>query len=113
MHELSLAQGMLRIIDAQRAIDGFDQVLQVRVQIGVLSCVEPDALRFCFEAVRKDTAAAAAELVLEMIPGRGRCCACDLEAEIETHLDPCPACGAYGLAIQGGDDLRVVSLEVA
>jgi hydrogenase nickel incorporation protein HypA/HybF len=52
MHELSIADGIVEHC-ADRANGA--RVLRVRLEIGVLSCVTADALRFCFDVCAKDT----------------------------------------------------------
>ena len=51
MHEMSLAEGVLQIVEDAARSQGFSQVTAVRLEIGRLSSVEPEALRFCFDVV--------------------------------------------------------------
>ena len=71
MHELSLAEGVVRIAEDAAAGAGHAQVTAVWVEIGALSAVEPEALRFCFHAVARDTRVRGARLEIVPVPGHG------------------------------------------
>ena len=112
MHEMSLAQNVREIIE-QAAIDqGFSRVRTVWLEIGRLSCVEPEAMRFCFDSAMQGSVAAGAALEIMDTPGRGRCAQCGQESEIEHIYDACPCCGSFGLQVVAGDAMRVKELEV-
>lgn len=113
MHELALASEVVAIIEQAALSDRFGRVVEVHLEVGRLSCVEPDALRFCFEAIRGGTIASGAELVMTLVPGRARCRKCGTESELDSHFDPCPGCGAFGMEITGGNSMKVTGLEVA
>jgi hydrogenase nickel incorporation protein HypA/HybF len=112
MHELSLATSLLQIAQEQAELEKFDKVMEIHVDVGRLSCIEPDALSFCFEAIRADSIASEAKLVLTIVPGLARCRSCALEAELNNHFDPCPSCGAFGMEVLSGNTMRVTGLEV-
>ncbi len=112
MHEMSLAEGIVQLIEESAAKEGFSSVKLVAVEIGRLSSVEPEALAFCFDAVARGSIAEGARLEIENVPGQGVCLQCGAEVEIEALYDPCSKCGAYGLRVTGGTEMRVKELEV-
>jgi len=112
LHELSLILNLLRILDEQAAAHHFEKVRAVRLEVGKLSCVEPEALQLSFEVARKGTIAEEATLHITRVPGRAWCDACEEEFSVDTHFEPCPRCGAIGLWPSSGNDLRVAELEV-
>jgi len=112
MHELSLAESILETIEEAAQRDGFVRVRTVRLEIGRLSCVEPEALAFCFEAVMRDSIADGAQLDIIALPGSGWCAHCAATVAMETSYDACPQCGAYHLKIISGTEMRVKELEV-
>lgn len=112
MHELSLAENMLQIIEESAAEQGFIRVKTVWVEIGQLSCVEKDALRFCFSTVVDGTVAQQAALEIIDIPGRCRCVQCGCEAAISTLYDACPNCGCYATDVIRGNEIRISEMEV-
>lgn len=112
MHELSLAQGIVEIVcDAARA-ERFTRVRRVRIAVGALAAVEPDALAFGFEMASRGTVVEGAELSIERPPGAGYCLGCSAEVKLAERGEPCPACGSHRVMVSGGEDLRVIDLEV-
>lgn len=113
MHEMSLAEGVLGVIeDAQRA-QRFERVRVVRLEIGQLAAVELEALRFAFDVVKRDSVAAGAELEVVSVPGAAWCMKCGDTVAVAGRGDGCPVCGSYQLQVTDGDQLRVKELELA
>lgn len=113
MHEMSLAEGVLQIVEDVAQRDGFSRVTAVRLEIGRLSSIEPEALRFCFEAVVRGSVADGARLEIVDTPGAGWCLHCSETVAIGALYDPCPQCGGYQVQPTGGTEMRVMDLEVA
>lgn len=112
MHEMSFAEGVLQILEEAAGSQNFSRVKTVWLEIGRLSSVEPEAMRFCFDAVTRDSLAAGARLEIIDVPGSAQCFACGRTVEIVAVYDPCPACGGFGLHPVGGTEMRVKELEV-
>ena len=112
MHELSLSQGMLGVIEDAARRDGFARVKTVWLEVGRLASVELEALRFCFDVVTRGSCAEGARLEIDSPPGRAWCLACSEAVVIETALSACPLCGSQQLQVTGGNDMRVRELEV-
>ncbi len=113
MHEMALCQGMVELIEEQRAVNGFDRVERVIVEIGVLGHVDPHALEFAFDVGARGTSAESATLEIREIPGRGWCMDCSQTIEITARGDGCPACGGYQIIVEQGEEMRLKELEVA
>ena len=64
MHEMSLCQNIMEIIDQQQKKHEIHEVTDIWLEIGALSCVEQSAVEFCFEIMRKDTVAENCQLHL-------------------------------------------------
>ncbi|HEX7155803.1 MAG TPA: hydrogenase maturation nickel metallochaperone HypA [Burkholderiaceae bacterium] len=113
MHEMSLALSVLRIVeDAARAHEGA-RVTAVRLEIGALAAVEPEALRFCFDAVTRDSIAAGARLDIDETPGGGWCLGCGKQVRIAAAGEACPLCGSYQVQATAGTAMRVKDFEIA
>ncbi|MDH2916133.1 MAG: hydrogenase maturation nickel metallochaperone HypA [Gallionella sp.] len=112
MHEMSLAESALDVIKDASGKQGFKRVKTVWLEIGKLSCVEKDAMRFCFDAVIKDSLAEGAKLEIVETEGQGRCTQCGNEMQIATLYEACSKCGSFGLQVIAGDAMRVKELEV-
>ncbi len=113
MHEMSLAQSVREIIEDAARSQGFRQVRTVWLEIGQLSCVEKEAMRFCFDAAMKGSVGEGARLEIVDTPGQGKCTRCGHEAQIAALYEACAECGSYGMQVIAGDAMRVKELEVA
>lgn len=112
MHEMSLCEGVLQVIEDHAASQGFSQVKKVWLEIGALAGVDPEAMRFGFDAVMKDTLADGAELEIIGLPGLAWCMQCSKQVSVSARFDACPDCNSYQLQITGGDEMRIKELEV-
>lgn len=112
MHEISLCENIREIIEEQATASGFSKVNCVWLQVGPLSCVEPDALRFGFDVVMRGSVAEGARLDIETPEASAFCLACFETVAVRHRLDVCPSCGAGELQIKSGEELRIRELEV-
>ena len=112
MHEMSLCEGILQILQDEAVAQSFRRVRMVCLDIGELAAVEVDALRFCFDVVCRDSLAEGAILRIERSPGRGWCMACGDSIAVASRLDACPVCGSHQVQVTGGDAMRIKELEV-
>ena len=112
MHELSLLENVLEILQDNAATQGFNQVKKVCLEIGRLSCVEPEALRFGFDQVMKNTLADHAELEIIQTDGAGICGQCGQLVQLETLHDPCAVCGSFEVSITQGNEMKIKELRV-
>lgn len=108
MHELALMRSLVDTVEARRP-EG--RVVVVRLEVGRLSCVLPDALRFCFDLCARGSVLEGAELEIAEIQGRASCRTCGREGPIEPPVPLCP-CGSSDLDILAGSELRLKELEV-
>ena len=113
MHEMALAESMLDIAEQAARDDGARRIIVVRVEIGALSHVEPDALRFCFDVVTRGSPAEGARLDVEITPGAAWCMPCGTTVPLARRGESCPNCGSHQLAVCAGDAMRVIEIEVA
>ena len=113
MHEMSLAEGVLQVIEDAAQRDHFSKVTTVWLEIGQLSGVEPQAMAFCFDAVTRGSVAEGARLEIVATPGVGWCMAGAKSVPMNEVFGECPDCGGYQLQVTGGTEMRVKELEVA
>ena len=112
MHELALAENVLQMIDDAAQANGFHHVRKIVLEIGKLAAVDPAAMRFCFDAVVRETVADGAVLEIEEIPGSGWCANCAVIVPMDGAVAACPQCGSFGLQSRSGRELRLKALEV-
>ncbi len=109
MHELSIAESVVRIASAHAA---GRRVTRVDLRVGHLRQVVPASLEFSFELLADGTAVEGAELVIETVPAAGRCRTCGDESEQEGLPLRCARCGGLDVEVTGGEELLVDSLEL-
>jgi hydrogenase nickel incorporation protein HypA/HybF len=112
MHEMSLVESMIELIESESRTRGFARVRTVRLAVGALGHVEPEAMRFCFDAVTRGTIAEGARLEIRTVPGEAWCLDCGKRVAIAERYGACPECGRHQVQITGGDALRLEELEV-
>ncbi|PYF02696.1 hydrogenase-3 nickel incorporation protein HypA [Rhodopseudomonas faecalis] len=112
MHEMALCESVIEIIEREAQQQNFSKVRAVWLEIGALSHVEPEALRFCFSAVSRNTIAAEARFEIIGVPGEAWCMKCAATVPLAQRYEPCPRCGGHQLQVTAGEELRVKELEV-
>jgi hydrogenase nickel incorporation protein HypA/HybF len=113
MHELSLVESILQIIEEYAEREGFSRVTSLRLSCGKLSCVVPQALRFAFEVQSKGTRAEGASLELEVLPAAIHCLVCGKDVTIDRFEAQCPVCNGYDvMLLRGTEELKLVELDV-
>ncbi|MFF8900358.1 hydrogenase maturation nickel metallochaperone HypA [Streptomyces lydicus] len=111
MHEMSIALAVVEQVEGAARPAGAGAVHSVRLQVGELAGVVPDALAFSFELACAGTALEGAELVLDPVPARARCGPCD--RTWSTGMPPqlsCPACGGATAELLSGRELQISSV---
>lgn len=109
MHEMAITQGIIELCEGYSS---GRRILSVDVEIGALSSVVPDAVRFCFEACSSGTLLEGAKLNIYKVAGRGTCGKCGADMALESLYDPCVACGVFGVTVTAGEEMRVREIEV-
>jgi hydrogenase nickel incorporation protein HypA/HybF len=112
MHELSLLENVREILEDHALNQNFSKVTKVTLEIGKLSCVEPEALRFGFDVVMKDSLAENAELIITELDGIGLCQQCGQQLVLETLYDPCGSCGSPYVKILQGREMKIKDMVV-
>lgn len=112
MHELSIMECALQQALEQARLAGATKVHAVRLRIGALSGVVPEALQFAFEALAPGTTAEDARLDLEFVPARFWCGACQTEFQADTMFAECPGCSNPSGVLRTGRELELASMEI-
>ena len=112
MHELSLLENVREILESHAQNQQFTKVIRITLEIGTLSCVEPDALRFGFDVVMKGSPAEEAKLVITESDGVGICEKCGQHTVMGTLYDPCRSCGSPFVNVIQGAEMKIKDLLV-
>jgi len=112
LHELSLLENVKDILQDHAIAENFTQVKKITLEIGQLSCVEPEALRFAFDAVMKDSIAANAKLVLSELKGLGICQQCNKQTPLANLYNACQFCDHPFVNVTQGHEMKIKDLIV-
>ncbi len=112
MHEMSLAEGILQLVEETARREQAQRVKTVVLEIGQLSSVEASALEFCFSAVATEGPARGTRLVIVDVPGAGECLACGLAVPMDSLFGICSGCGSHRLRPTAGTEMRVREIEI-
>lgn len=112
MHEMSLMESVLEIACETAVRNGAVKVKSIRLDVGMLSHVDPEALIFCYDAIRRGSIAEDAELKISRIAGEGWCRDCAKTVPMTERFDLCPECGQCQIEMTAGDEMKIRDLEV-
>ena len=112
MHEMSLMESIVEIACETAVKNNAAKVTVIKIDVGILSHVNPEALLFCYDAIRRGSIAEEAELVINRVAGEGWCLDCAKTVPLTERFGACPECGQYHVQITAGEELKVRELEV-
>jgi len=107
VHELAITEGVVATVAGR--VPGA-KVTGVRLEIGALSGVVADSVRFCFDLVTEGTNLEGARLEITETAGRCRCRACGGEFEPDGPIPVCP-CGGIEIEVLSGQELKIASVQ--
>jgi hydrogenase nickel incorporation protein HypA/HybF len=112
MHELGIANSVLEAVRTEMVRYPGMYPRRVGVRIGELAAIDPDALRFCFEAMILHTDLESLQLGIERCPRCHRCEVCGRDFVVRNYDLRCPECASLETTFVSGDDLGLAYLEV-
>ena len=113
LHELSIVETLIEQIEKEVFQSGHEgRIVQLNLVIGRFSGVNADSIRFAFELLSPDTKLAGTNLSIEEPRAVCRCEDCKAETEIDELAALCPVCGSIHVAMTGGQDLMLNSIEL-
>lgn len=102
----------LQVLEDEAKRQHFSKVKTVWLEIGAMSGVEVEAMRFCFDVVIRHTLADGAKLEIIEVPAETWCLNCTQTVTVKQRYDACPHCGSYQLQVTRGEEMRIKELEV-
>jgi hydrogenase nickel incorporation protein HypA/HybF len=112
MHELSVAQSIVDIIQQYIPAGNKAPVKCVRIKVGTMAGIVPDSLEFCFSAITAGTKLEGTLLAIDYIPFMLQCKTCSVVSENEFGTVVCPNCGSYETTMISGNELQVSEIEL-
>lgn len=111
MHELSITEGLLKIVLDEVEKHSISRVNTVKLKIGELTGVQAAALTFCFEQLTKDTPVEGADLQIDSVPIKVKCLDCQEVFSADDHSFFCPGCSGLHTELLSGRELYVHEIE--
>ena len=113
MHEVAIMTEAVRMASESAQAAGAGRISVLRLRIGALSGVVPDALHFAWEVVRRDTPLAGARLEIESVAAACWCATCRAEFESKEFFAECPRCHDVSGDLRRGREMEIAAIEVA
>jgi hydrogenase nickel incorporation protein HypA/HybF len=112
MHELSIADALVRQVESIVAREGAARATIITVEIGAFSGVDPDALSAVFPFVA-EVSPATAKATLHIVPATATATCQDCGTSCETtEFSSCAKCGSTRVNVRDGRSLNLRSVEV-
>lgn len=119
MHELSMADGILKAVIANAEQNDATEVIEVTVEIGKLALLNPEQVKFMLDVLSEDTIANGAKFTMEEIPIEIECKECDYvgiaDGDDLDHYSPiveCPKCESKLVNVTNGKDCIVKNIII-
>lgn len=114
MHEISLAQSVIDIVEGYARREGFKKVNVLKLSFGRLSGLDTETLGFAFSIQAEGTIAEGARLEFDIRPARITCGSCGDESICNGPFEArCPGCGGEKVRLTGGtEELKLLELDV-
>ncbi|MBN2135051.1 MAG: hydrogenase maturation nickel metallochaperone HypA [Acidobacteria bacterium] len=112
MHELSVAESIINSLEKLKEQENFCVIRSINIEIGHLSGIDIQALRFALDSIKKHTLLS--EAVINLIPMSItiRCLDCDALTRIKDYEFICGSCGSESVEMETGDSILITELEV-
>ena len=113
VHEVSIVEALIAEVESQAAAaDHAGRVTRLEVEIGRLSGINVDSIRFAFELLAPGTRLEGAELRIDEPKAVCVCRRCGGRSIIDELVFDCPACGSVEVTLEGGDQMLLRSIEL-
>ncbi len=110
MHEISICQSIIKTIEAELEEDQFQNVREIHVKIGVLSCVEPKVLTHVFTYIIEGTPFNKSSLYTDFVEILATCEHCKKNFNVEDYRFVCPDCEKPTSTIIEGNELTIYKI---
>jgi len=121
VHEISIAGAIIdSVLDCAKKNDA-KKVEEIFIEVGELTTLNPDQLKFIFETITRGTVAEGAKYDIQVIKSRISCRKCSYNGNIEFFeklhfflpVIKCPDCGDSDLEIVAGRECCVKKIRIS
>ena len=109
MHELSIVSSLIELCEENARTQNATQINEIHTKIGVLSGIEKEQFKLCFESFKYGTMCENATLFMQDEALQGEC-ECGFGGELEERSFYCPKCKGENLKITAGEDFYLMRL---
>jgi len=112
MHEISIALNIIDLIKEEAEKNSAASIQEFEVEVGSISGVEIEALKFALNIAVKDTLLENAIQIITPVAAAASCLECDKEFSLSWFYEPCPFCSAMNIQIIKGKELKIKSITI-
>jgi hydrogenase nickel incorporation protein HypA/HybF len=110
MHEVAICQSIIQSLETELEESQYENLREVHVKAGVLSCVEPSILQHVFKFMIVDTPLQHCTLKVERVEVLAECGYCETRFNVEQYRFICPQCGKPVEKIIEGNELQIYKI---
>ena len=110
MHEISICQSIVETLEAELEENEFQNVREVHLKVGVLSCVEPKILGHVFKYIIQDSPFHKCSLHTDLVEVLASCENCRSNFKVENYRFVCPQCDTPSSTIIEGNELTICKI---
>ncbi len=112
MHELSIAEALVKAVKREIGARPLGAVKAIHVQVGQLRLIEPVTLRTCYEATARENGLYGSRLDIETVPARAQCQECGERFAVDEPAFLCPHCDSADVELLAGKELTLTEIEL-
>lgn len=119
MHELSMADAMVKTVLDVAEKNNATEILEVTIEVGQLTMLNPEQLKFLLDVLVEDTLLEGSKINIEEVPVEIDCKTCNYEglpnmdgSDHYLAIVKCPECGGRNLEITAGRECNVKTIKI-
>ena len=110
MHEFSIAESILNTVEER--LGEKKELVTATLTVGLLSGVNPEALKFCFAELADQRGFGRPRLIVNEVPAKLHCSDCGEDYQTRDMALGCPRCSSWNRRILGGRECMIENVEV-
>ena len=112
MHELSVTEGLLSIVNEEARKRGVKKVTGINLVVGEMASIIDESVQFYFDILSKGTASEGAALFFRKVAAEYGCRTCNHVFQKKSYDYNCPLCGGKAIIVNKGQEFYIDSIEV-
>lgn len=112
MHEVSIAEEIKSVVIQKLKENHGKRIKKIKLLIGKMTTIVPDALRFAFDVVSKGTPLENALIEIKVLKTKAKCNSCSKKFEIKDYDFICPVCKSINFEIIQGREMIIKTIEM-